>query len=120
MRVSQQYLAVLLLSVVAATVSQAQAQQFLTAVSLPTATNAYVIAAADYNEDGILDMAVVNYNGGATGIVSMLIGDGDGTFQPAVNYNAGLGPRFIASGDFNGDGHLDVVIANELSDSVSV
>src|SRR5438552_6658087 len=90
------------------------ADRFRTAIAYPTAVNAYSIAAKDYNGDGIMDMAVVNYNGGKVpGIVSVLIGNGDGTFALAVNYSTGLGPRFIAAGDFNSDGKWDVVTANQ-------
>jgi hypothetical protein len=42
----------------------------------------------------------------------VLLGNGDGTFQPASNIDAGLGSRFVALGDFNGDGKLDIVTAN--------
>src|SRR5262249_13381873 len=44
--------------------------------------------------------------------VSVLLGTGDGTFQAAVNYPAGSFPRSVAVGDFNGDGFLDLAVAN--------
>jgi hypothetical protein len=44
------------------------------------------IAVADFNGDGHLDLAVANQ---LTNNVSVLLGNGDGTFQPAVNYPAG-------------------------------
>jgi hypothetical protein len=43
--------------------------------------------------------------------VSVLLGRGDGTFQPAVNYAAGGGCQSVAAGDFNGDGRLDVAFS---------
>src|SRR5207249_3373271 len=39
---------------------------------------------------------------------SILLGRGDGTFQPAQSYAAGVGASSLAVGDFNGDGHLDL------------
>jgi len=50
--------------------------------------------------------------------VSVLLGKGDGTFMPHVDYATGLGPQPIAVGDFNGDGNLDVVTAEDSTVSV--
>src|SRR5207249_8610111 len=44
--------------------------------------------------------------------VSVLLGNGDGTFQAAQTFEAGSGPYFLAMGDFNGDGKLDLVVAD--------
>ena len=50
----------------------------------------------------------------------MLLGNGDGTFQAAVNYGAGDWPSSVAIGDLDGDGDLDLAVANDDSDDVSV
>ncbi len=42
------------------------------------------------------------------------------SFLPAVNYGAGSSPYFVAVGDFNGDGKLDVAVTNDSSNNVSV
>ncbi len=52
--------------------------------------------------------------------MSVLLGLGDGTFLPAVSYTVGLHPTSIAVGDFNHDGILDIVTANEGDKTVSV
>ena len=52
--------------------------------------------------------------------MSVLLGNGDGTFQSAVNYGAGDGPWSVALGDLDGDGALDLAVANWHSDTVSV
>ena len=52
--------------------------------------------------------------------VSVLLGNGDGSFQSAVNYGAGDGPSSVAIGDLNGDANLDLAVANRYSDNVSV
>jgi hypothetical protein len=71
----------------------------------------------DFNRDGKLDLAVAK--GGSNG-VSILLGNGDGTFQSAVNYNAGINTSSVAVGDFNKDGKLDLVAANRSSNAVSI
>jgi parallel beta-helix repeat protein len=72
---------------------------------------------ADFTGSGRTDLAVVN-SGDNT--VSVLLGNGDGTFQPRVTYPVGLGPDGIVAGDFNGDGRTDVAVANGANDTVSV
>jgi hypothetical protein len=75
------------------------------------------IAVGDFNRDGKLDLAVGNWT---SNNVSVLLGNGDGTFQAAVDYATGSEPESVAVGDFNGDGKLDLVISNGLSSNVSV
>ena len=67
------------------------------------------IVAGDFKGDSLTDLAVANY--GAND-VSILLGNGDGTFQPQATYAAGNGPTALALGDFNGDGLLDVAVAD--------
>ena len=71
-------------------------------------------AVADLNGDGNLDLIIpdfgVNFVYWSTEI-SVLLGNGDGTFQPRVRYGAGPQPSSAAVGDFNSDGKLDVVVS---------
>jgi hypothetical protein len=69
------------------------------------------IAIADVNHDGKLDIMVANT---ADGALSVLLGDGKGHFTTAAGspFACGKSPNDIATGDFNGDGNLDLVIAN--------
>ncbi|PYJ85691.1 MAG: hypothetical protein DME22_08160 [Verrucomicrobia bacterium] len=96
---------------------------FRAAVNYGTGIGPASVAVGDFNGDGKPDLAVANtgpyenftYTGGD---VSVLLGNGDGTFQAAVNYNAGIGPGSVSVGDLNGDGKTDLAVVN--SGSVSV
>jgi len=81
------------------------------------------VAIADVNGDGKPDVVVTNWclststcafgGGYSEGGVSVLLGNGDGTFQPAVSYDTGAdSARSVAIGNLNGDGKLDLVVAN--------
>lgn len=72
------------------------------------------VAALDLNGDGIIDVAAVNIStlDPTRSGVSVLLGNGDGTFQAAVLYPAGLAPDSVAAGDFNGDGKIDLAVAD--------
>ena len=70
---------------------------------------------ADFNGDNRLDIASAN---GGSDTVTVLRGDGDGTFQAAQVSATGHAPRSIAVGDFNRDGRLDVVTTNAADLSV--
>ena len=69
----------------------------------------YSVAVGDFNKDGNPDLVKVN---SCSSNISLLLGNGDGTFQPDVNYRTGQNPRSVAVGDFNSDGKLDVAVAD--------
>src|SRR5688572_8892623 len=72
------------------------------------------VAVGDFNGDGRPDVATANQDPGnqLSHSVSILLGNGDGTFLAASNYPAGVYPSSIATGKFNGDTHLDLAVAN--------
>jgi FG-GAP-like repeat/Cep192 domain 4 len=67
------------------------------------------IAVGDFNRDGKLDLAVANFQDST---ISILSGNGDGTFQPAVNVAAPNGPFAVVTADFNADNKLDLAVAS--------
>jgi len=83
------------------------------------------VALADVNGDGRLDIVTANYNDNT---VSVLLGDGQGNFAPDPHSSPGLppgafavgtSPAYVAVADL-GNGHADIVAANQLDDTVSV
>jgi hypothetical protein len=90
---------------------------FFPAVNYTVGLSPSSVAVGDFNGDGARDLVVSN-RGDNT--VSVLLGNGDGTFRDAVAYPTGSAPAFVAVGDFNGDGRLDIVTADSGSNTLSV
>lgn len=68
---------------------------------------------ADFNNDGIQDLAVANTGSGPFGhSVAILLGRKDGTFEAAKSFEVGAVPDGLAAADINHDGHLDLVVAD--------
>ncbi len=75
------------------------------------------VATGDFNGDGIADLAVANRNDGT---VTILLGNGDGTFQAGITVKNVPSAQAIAVGDFNGDGKLDLAVTNSGYNSVTI
>jgi type II secretory pathway component GspD/PulD (secretin) len=88
-----------------------------TVIQLPNGFGPSSVAAADFNGDGHLDLAVTD-EGNAS--VSVFLGNGDGTFRSRADYATGNSPVWVSTGDFNGDAVLDLAVANKDDDTVSI
>lgn len=123
-RAAKRIICLLVLAIVlASTVSTAGQVTFSAPVSYTVGTNPVNILVADFDGDGISDLAIAN-NGDPSvanfGSVTVLLGKGDGTFRSALNAFAGPSPRFIFSGDFNGDGKLDLLVLGDADPTTSL
>lgn len=70
----------------------------------------------DFNGDGKADIATANHG---SGTVSVLMGNGDGTFQSAINYSAGTTPIVLITDDLDGDGAADFAVVSGY-DKISI
>src|SRR4028118_8451 len=83
----------------------------------PTNLDTRSVAVGDFNKDGNSDLVTAN---NASDNVSLLLGNGDGTFGAATYFGVGSNPNTVAVGDINGDGNSDLATANNNSDNLSI
>lgn len=95
---------------------------FASPVNYSTGSSPFTVIAADLRGIGKIDVVTVNMPNGIDqpGTVSVLLGNGDGTFQTHVDYSVGDFPTGIVAGDFNDDGKTDLAITNEFDATVSI
>jgi hypothetical protein len=78
------------------------------------------LAVGDFNQDGKQDFATSNASAASVSVVSVLLGNGNGTFAPKTDYPMGSWQDQVVVADVNGDGRQDLVTASYTGNSVSV
>lgn len=97
--------------------AQGCTQPFLTPTILPAGNIPFMVVTGDFNGDTHQDLAVTN---SANNNVSVLPGNGQGSFGAATTFPVGATPRGLTASDFNGDRSLDLAVANAQDWTVSV
>jgi dienelactone hydrolase len=81
------------------------------------------LAVGDFNDDSIGDLVAANWHGSTVSVLQGNVdrnGNGDGTFQPAVDFWSGDATTSVAVGDFDGDRRLDLVAARLQDDELAL
>jgi hypothetical protein len=81
----------------------------------PVGKNPTSVTTADFNQDGLTDLIVTNIGNDS---LSILFGNGDGSFKEPRQLLVSVEPRALALHDFNGDGRTDIAVACAGSDQV--
>ena len=97
--------------------SEAGAGALFLGQKFPAGISPRSVAVADLDGDTVPDLVIANANGND---VSVLLGNGGGTFQAALFFAAGAFPVSVAVADLDGDTLPDLVTANRISDDVTV
>jgi hypothetical protein len=96
--------------------SIAQPVSFMARQDYPAGPAPSSVAVGDFDGDGRSDLVVADFQLNSPGKLSVLLGNGDGTFQAAQSIAAGdAAVSFVAVGDFNADGKLDLVVINDAA-----
>src|SRR5215211_6202097 len=101
---------------------------FQSAKYFPVGGGAVQVTTGHFNDDGAVDFVDLAVASLGSDAVSILLGNGDGTFRAAKNFEVGDSPVSVTSGDFDGDGKADLATADNpynpasgnIADSVSV
>ena len=94
---------------------------FAAPMQFPVGSYPNAVAVGDFNLDGKPDVAVANSNSQpVSGDISLLLGRGDGTFEPERRLPAGRAPSSITVADVNGDRLDDIAVTNALSDDLTL
>jgi len=104
-------------SFVAQTVVEQEKGTGTAAPTYAVGTTPFYVAIADLNHDGKPDLVVANF---ADDTLSILLGNGDGTFKSQTTVATGIGPDFVSIEDINKDGIPDILVANSSDETLQV
>jgi hypothetical protein len=104
-------------SPIGATSVSAPGVQFAAPTSNYTGIQPTSVTVADFNGDGFPDLVAAD---SSDNTILVLLGNGDGSFRPALRFQAGRTPESVGVCDFNGDGILDLAVANAQDNTVSI
>jgi hypothetical protein len=94
---------------------------FAAHVDYTTGYQPQVVVTGDFNHDGKADLATINNSSSLDpGTISILLGNGDGTFGPNTDLGTDIGPTDLVVGDFNGDSKDDLAVASYDSNTVDI
>ncbi|HEY5956403.1 MAG TPA: VCBS repeat-containing protein, partial [Polyangiaceae bacterium] len=93
-------------------------EAYASGVSYPTGTQTYDVAAADVNQDGVVDLIVANAGAGQIGTVGVHLGVGDATFLPGVTYPTGTYFGSVSVANLNDDQWPDIIAATGATNPV--
>jgi Calx-beta domain/FG-GAP-like repeat/Domain of unknown function (DUF4214)/FG-GAP repeat len=107
---------------IAGPITEAATPNFAPKQDFATGPNPRSVAVGDLNGDGKLDLAAVNLNSNTVSVLLNTTAPGDAvaSFAPKHDFGTGAGPVSVSVGDVNGDGKLDLVVANFNSNTASV
>ena len=98
-------------------ISHAQNIVFTPTASIPVGKAPQGIATGDFNGDDLLDLATVN---STSDDMSILLGNGNGTFQAPVSFGIGKIPMSVVTAEVTGDARLDLIVALSGSDRILI
>ena len=93
---------------------------FALSVNYTTGTHPYCVSIGDMDGDGKLDLAVVNYNSNTVSVFRNTGSSGTISFAAKVDFATGTNPHDVSTSDLDGDGKLDLTVANYASNTLSI
>jgi hypothetical protein len=93
---------------------------FRLGTAIKVGTDAEGLAAADLNADGKLDLVTTTFLSSGLRDVKVLLGNGNGTFGRPISTSPGAHATSVATGDFNGDGKLDLALVDSFTNTVLI